>query len=897
MPLLPRFLRLFVVLNVFFTLASFNYTRAATFIIPPGNVQLLVQAIIDANNELLYPGIDTIELQGSIYLLDQHLPTITSQIIINGNNAVIESLPDYTLWWHFVVGETGDLTLNNINSIGRGCGVYVRIGKLAATGSTFSNCPAGTLVAIRNEAGTVVLANSALIGNSTGAILTYGGDISISNTSIMQGNWFAIENWGSTIQIKDNSVISDNHGAALYMKTGNVTITDSTIARNISNDSYGGAIYAQNATLVIERSAFVDNSTGHPPGNLTGGGAILNDHSELTIRDTSFNNNSADGGGAIYISCLSCLTLIERSVFSGNSGVVSGGAIQFQSYGALEITDSVFLNNFAPHGGGLVAAAGITNITNTIFKNNNANNVGGAISVNFTPDGDQGVTVRNSCFTGNSATSVYTWYSPHVLNVINNWWGSSDGPSGIVLSGHGDSISENVDFSPFLTSPPLGCDTIWQAENMPPIANEDNVVTGEDTAVTFNVLSNDTDVDNNLNPASATATSNPLNGVLTDNGSGNFSYTPNPNFNGTAGFTYQVCDSLNACASATVSIQVNPVNDAPLLTVDCSTVSVNEGDTAVCSGSVSDVDGGSLSLMASAGVIQPTVINGNGNWNWTFDAQDGPTNSQMISVSVSDSQSISSGTFNLVVNNIAPQISNLTGSTLDPVTVNSQFCLTGTFDDPSLVDVYSAQWNWGDNQTSTQAIGAGTGPFTVANCRVYTVPGVYTVALNITDDDNGSDSEQYQYVVVYDPTGGFVTGSGIIQSPAGAFVANPALTGNAHFGFVSKYQNGANVPTGNTRFRFQVADLDFRSVAYEWLVVAGARAQFKGTGTINGQGNYGFMLTAIDGQINGGGGVDRFRIKIWDITTGSIVYDNQHGSADNGPVNTVITAGNITVHK
>ena len=56
--------------------------------------------------------------------------------------------------------------------------------------------------------------------------------------------------------------------------------------------------------------------------------------------------------------------------------------------------------------------------------------------------------------------------------------------------------------------------------------------------------------------------------------------------------------------------------------------------------------------------------------------------------------------------------------------------------------------------------------------------------------------------------------------------------------------------------------------------MAGARAQFKGTGTINGSGNYGFLLSSIDGQVSGGGGVDKFRIKIWD-TNSVVVYDNR----------------------
>jgi len=45
-----------------------------------------------------------------------------------------------------------------------------------------------------------------------------------------------------------------------------------------------------------------------------------------------------------------------------------------------------------------------------------------------------------------------------------------------------------------------------------------------------------------------------------------------------------------------------------------------------------------------------------------------------------------------------------------------------------------------------------------------------------------------------------------------------------------------------------LADIKFYSSNYEWLVVAGSKAQFKGTGTINGNGEYGFILTAVDGD-------------------------------------------------
>ena len=140
----------------------------------------------------------------------------------------------------------------------------------------------------------------------------------------------------------------------------------------------------------------------------------------------------------------------------------------------------------------------------------------------------------------------------------------------------------------------------------------------------------------------------------------------------------------------------------------------------------------------------------------------------------------------------------------------------------------------------------------------------------------------------------FVTGGGWIDSPVGAYAANPALAGKATFGFVANYEKEANVPDGQTQFELQAADLDFHSFSYEWLVVEGARAQFKGTGTINGSGSFDFLVTAIDGELPGGDGTDRFRIKI--TGPGGIVYDNQMNSPDTGNDATELGGGSIVIH-
>jgi hypothetical protein len=97
-----------------------------------------------------------------------------------------------------------------------------------------------------------------------------------------------------------------------------------------------------------------------------------------------------------------------------------------------------------------------------------------------------------------------------------------------------------------------------------------------------------------------------------------------------------------------------------------------------------------------------------------------------------------------------------------------------------------------------------------------------------------------------------------------------------------------------------VGDLNFHAGGFDWLVIAGSWAQYRGVGTVNGAGNFGFILTAIDADVdvNDAFNVDRFRIKIWDMDSGNrVVYDNQFGAADDAAPATEIGGGSIVIHK
>jgi len=479
--------------------------------------------------------------------------------------------------------------------------------------------------------------------------------------------------------------------------------------------------------------------------------------------------------------------------------------------------------------------------------------------------------------------------------------------------------------------------------NDAPEAAGGSATTQEDNAITFSISASD--IDSGLLtfqivtgiPASAgtlalvgSPTCTPADTVPSTTGSNcthQVTYTPAPNFNTTddftLSFTFSVNDGTATSNVATVNIEVTPVNDPPAhLTMNLSAATIEEGDSVTVSGTFSDpdkLDSHTVTISWGDSTTSQASVTGNALTGYSYTAtrvfaDDNPTATAsdiyVIGVTVVDGGGLqASASKNVTVENVEPELTSLTlvstgFTTLNPMPKTSNgVTLTVAFADPGLQDTFTCSINWDDGagpQPGTLAV-TGTGAYTCSGIRSFGAAGVYSPVVTITDDDTGVLTVATPFVVIYDPAGGFVTGGGWINSPARAYKLNEALTGKANFGFVSKYQKGASVPVGETEFQFHVANFKFKSTSYEWLVVAGSKAQYKGVGTVNGAGSYGFLLTAWDGQGNGNNATepDRFRIKIWEIG-GGVVYDNNvNGASDD--IDTAdpqaIAGGSIVVHK
>jgi len=791
---------------------------------------------------------------------------------------------------------------------------------------------------IRVAEGSDILITDNKIKNNTAS--TSGGGICVSwsspeirgneivgNSAIGQGG--GIDCGGGSSPTIAGNLISENRvtGPTTYAVGGGIRsgtdcrleVINNTITNNsvTGGESSGGGMYCHYSEGIIQGNTITGNSAqggggircyhaspaivGNTVNHNTGGGISLHTAHSIAITDNTVSSNTGGSGISLYASD-SCE--IRDNVISGNGvsygagvavthsghvvladneisgnttgGLWAGGGAAFSGSECQEITVSgnTFTGNISTWGGGLHLGGG-AGVSGVISGNTFSGNVakdnpslwsgGGAITVaDYTVGGaidlrNASPTIRGNTITGNSAPVLPEWSVPGAAIYAGD--GSSPVIEDNIVTGN-ECAGVVVQNGP----PPFG-------DPPPPFGDPSSAIIRENTIggnTAAGIIVRQT--------SQATLQSNSLAGNaglgidLGDDG-------PTPNDPGDADtgpsglqnfprLVSAVCDdgsttvsgTLNSTANTTFTVEffANAANDPS---------GYGEGETYLGSAEVMTDGTGNATFEVTplVSVDSPELI--------TSTATDPDGNTSEFSLNVND----------------PPVVVGVSGPT-DPVSAGTTVYLEAEFTDPDIDDAHVAVWQWGDGQQET--VTDAESP--LSGIHSYGEPGVYAVSLTVTDIDGAQDQGVFEYVVVYDSSGGFVTGGGWIDSPSGAYVPDSSLAGKATFGFVSKYKKGADVPEGETVFRFHAADLSFHSTEYQWLVIAGPHAKFKGRGEINGEGDYGFMVTATDSDVQGGGDVDTFRIK---ITDGDVVYDNKIGEPDDSNAGTEIGGGNIVVHK
>ncbi|MES1242957.1 MAG: Ig-like domain-containing protein [Acidobacteriota bacterium] len=349
------------------------------------------------------------------------------------------------------------------------------------------------------------------------------------------------------------------------------------------------------------------------------------------------------------------------------------------------------------------------------------------------------------------------------------------------------------------------------AANDAPVANGDSASTSEDTAVTVNVLANDTDLDGDtLSVASVTQGAN---GAVTISGT-QVVYTPGANYNGSDSFTYTASDGNGGSATATVTVTVTPVNDAPVAVADSASVAEDGSVSVSVLANDTDVDGDSLTLLAvtqgahgsvaisgSQAVYTPAA-NYNGPDSFTYTVRDGNggnavgtvtvtvTGTNDAPVAVNDSASVAED--GSVVVSVRSNDSDLDGDTLT-ITAVTQGANGSVTHNGSTV-TYTPNANFNGSNSFTYTISDGNGGTATASVAVTITPvndppvavndtattlAEVAVTVNVRANDTDIDSPTLTVTAATQGAHGSVSISsevGVTYTPAAGWVGPDSFT-------------------------------------------------------------------------------------------------------------------------
>jgi CSLREA domain-containing protein len=608
------------------------------------------------------------------------LGTGADKLTVSGNNASRVFL---------ITDGTGPVTLEGLTISG---------------GKLIGDFGAGIL-----NAGTLTVSNSVVSGNSSdfgaGGIVTatLNTPLIIINTTV-SGNSGSlgggIENVAGGPIIVTNSTISGNTatgpGGGIFTLAAPLIITNSTItgnrARSQDNTTLasGGGIYNQSANQgddrILNNTIVVGNfrGTGTTPDDIV---FFPTSHHNNLIGEPNFSpfTNGVNGNKVgVAVGSVLNTTLANNggptkthAIFCGSPAVDAGGDAF-----ALDPANGNTPLTTDQRGAGFPRKFGVSTDIGAFELQTNCNQAPTAVADSYSTDEDTPLTVAAPGVLGNDSdpnsgdtiTAVQVSGPAHAASFTLNANGSFDYTPKNNFNGS-DSFTYKARDNHNADSSTVTVSITINSVNDLPTPGDDTAGTNEDFPTTINVLVNDSDPDGDA--LTVSGVTQPAHGAAVINGDGSITYSPNANFNGSDSFTYTVDDAHGGTATATVNINIAPVNDPPSAAND--SYSTNE-DTPLSTtapgvlGNDGDVDGDAISaaLISGPSHAQSFTLNANGSFSYTpapnyngpdqftYKANDGSLDSNVATVSI-----------NVIAVNDAPTVVVAPGGSCSDTTIIS----------------------------------------------------------------------------------------------------------------------------------------------------------------------------------------------------------------------------------
>ncbi len=353
-----------------------------------------------------------------------------------------------------LIGVNSTFTNNTAGWYG---GAILSTGNLTVTGSTFTN----NKVTLQ-EGG---ISNSNFFPSGGAINNLFNGYLNVFNSTFINNAAFyggAIYNCGLLTVMGSTFNKNTGSGGAIFNNGGDsntpaVVLNSTFTANNGKNYCGGGAIFNfENSNLNVVNCIFINNNVSNGMG-----GAIYN-QGTLNVDNGQFSGNIVtDGGygGAIFNNQGSNLK-VTGSTFTNNVAGIGGAIYNKNTINSVTVSGNVFVNNTAGHGGAIHNMGNLT-ITNNSFLNNTANQ-GGAIY-----DEGNGCTIEGNDITGNNGIAIYTTdastqihfnriiknngsydiWGVSGVNATNNWWGTNFQGNSPVTAGK---VNDNINVSTWL---------------------------------------------------------------------------------------------------------------------------------------------------------------------------------------------------------------------------------------------------------------------------------------------------------------------------------------------------------------------------------------------------------------------------------------------------------------